>query len=307
MNDTASIDLPTLITQFGCEDKCREYLEDLRWPRGVECPKCGPKTTISKIADRNQYECDKCGYQFSVSAGTVFHDTKLPLWKWFLAVYMMGVSKKGVSANQLKRMIGVSYKTAWYLCHRVRSAMASLVEEPLSGVVEMDETVHGGKARSGGRARGRGRGNMTGKALILGAVERMGTVRLKVVKNRRRKTLHGFAKEHIADEARAINTDDWSPYQGIGDEDTAHHVINHSAGQYVTGDVHTQTIESVWSLFKRSVVGTYHKLSAKHLPAYLDEMEFRFNNRENGFIFRDTLRALLGGQSLPYQALVGSR
>src|SRR6266566_890890 len=133
------MNLPDLIEQFGSEELCRDYLEELRWPKGVECPRCESKK-ISRLKKRAQFECDTCRYQFSVRVNTVFHDSKLPLWKWFLATYLMIESKKGISANQLKRMLNVSYKTAWYLCHRIRSAMEVLEEEPLTGLVEADET-----------------------------------------------------------------------------------------------------------------------------------------------------------------------
>ncbi len=179
--------------------------------------------------------------------------------------------------------------------------MASMVEHKLTGVVEIDETLVGGKARSGGKGRGHGRGNRRGMTTVLGAVERGGDVRLKVVQNRNRKTLHGFADTHI--DAEDIHTDDWAAYDGVGGEGTDHHVINHSADEYVVGDVHTNTIESVWSLFKRSIVGTFHKLSVKHLPAYLDETEWRFNNRDNPYIFRDTLIAVLQSETLGYEKL----
>ncbi|HVW90959.1 MAG TPA: IS1595 family transposase, partial [Gaiellaceae bacterium] len=142
----AELNLASLVERFGSEDKCIAYLADLRWPDGVECPRCESKK-ISRLAERKQYECSDCRYQFSVRAGTVFQDSKLPLWKWFLAVYMMGESKKGVSANQLSRMLGVSYKTAWFLCHRIRSAMIHEDRPPLSGVVEVDETYIGGRQR----------------------------------------------------------------------------------------------------------------------------------------------------------------
>lgn len=303
MPDMVNIDLPKLIEKFGCESKCRDYLEALRWPEGVRCPRCEEngvdETTISRLRKRHQFSCDSCGYQFSVRVGTVLHDSKLPLWKWFLAVFLMVEAKKGVSANQLKRMLGVSYKTAWYLCHRIRAAMASMVEEPLSGTVEMDETFVGGKAESGGKGRGKGKGYRS-QALVLGAVSRDGGVRLKVVKDRSRKTLHKFADKHVCDSADEIITDDWYPYRGVHDD---HKTINHSKGDYVVGDVHTNTMESVWSLFKRSVVGTYHKLSGKHLGAYLDEMEWRYNNRDNGHIFRDTLIAVLQSDTLGYDSL----
>jgi transposase-like protein len=294
---TADIDLPALIEAFGSEDACHEYLEHLRWPSGVECPRCFG-TTISRIQARRQYDCDDCRYQFSVRVGTIFEDSKLPLWKWFLATYLVCQSKKGISSKQLERMLGVSYKTAWYLSHRIRAAMKDNEEPLLKGIVEVDETYLGGKVR------GKGHGYRGNKSIIVGAVQRGGSVRLAVIGDRSRRELHGFIKRHVDDKTDAIFTDDWEAYEGIADEDTLHETVKHRRKEWVVGNVHTNTVESVWSLLKRSVVGSYHKLSMKHLPAYLDEMEWRFNNRENKYMFRDTLLRLIGSDVLRYQELV---
>ena len=291
------MDLPALIEQFGSEEKCRAYLEELRWPDGVVCPRC-EGTTISRIVKRKQFECDGCRYQFSVTAGTLFHDSHLPLWKWFLAIYIMCESKKGVSSKQLQRMLGVSYKTAWYLSHRIRDAMGDDEQPLLRGIVEVDETLVGGKRP------GYGAGYKGNKATVAGAIERGGEIRLRVVPNRTRKSLHGFITATVSDEAEAIHTDEFISYQGIGDENTRHETVEHRAMEYVRGDVHTNTVESAWSLLKRSIIGSYHQISVKHLPAYLDEMEFRFNRRNNPYLFRDTLLVLLGGDALPYAKLI---
>lgn len=299
---TAGMNLPRLVEEFGSEDRCREYLDGLRWPDGRACIRCGVTKGISYVQNRAQYECESCGYHFSVTAGTALHDTHLPLWKWLMATYLMCESKKGVSANQLKRMLGVSYKTAWYLCHRIRHAMATLNEAPLSGIVEVDETYVGGKVR------GRGRAYKGNKSMVVGAVQRGGPIRLKVEDRPvpTKKTLHAFIAERIAGNAEAIYTDDLPSYRGCGDADTRHESVNHRANEWVRGDVHTQSVENVWSLFKRSIVGSYHHLSAKHLPAYVDEMEWRFNNRANDFLFRDTCLALLKAEALPYAKLTAS-
>jgi len=298
------VTLVDLIAQFGSEDKCRTYLEQLRWPEGVSCIRCG-STKISRIKARDQFDCDACTYQFSVRAGTIFHDSHLPLWKWFLAVYVMGESKKGISANQMKRMLGVSYKTAWYLCHRIRAALVEIDPEPLTGIVEADETYHGNAPmRFGRRVPGRGVGG--NKTAVIGAVERGGRVRLKVSDRVNRKALHAFLRAVVADEAEAVYTDDYQAYLGIDDLNTRHETVTHSKKQWVQGDVHTQTMEDVWSLFKRSVIGSYHHLSVKHLQAYLDELAFRYNNRENAYLFRDTLLALIGAEKMPYAELIAS-
>ncbi|MDQ5822254.1 MAG: IS1595 family transposase [Actinomycetota bacterium] len=299
-------DLVSLIEEFGSEDKCHAYLEDLRWPDGVECPRCESKK-ISRIAKRRQFDCDSCRYQFSVRVGTLFHDSKLPLWKWFLAVYLMIESKKGISANQMKRTLGVSYKTAWYLCHRIRSAMVDESGDMLHGIVEADETFIGGKARGFSDRRQAALHRRDNKTVVLGAVERGGKVRLRVAPDATRESVHGFLKDVVADDAEAIYTDSHRSYRGIGDEDTTHEYVDHSRDEWVRGQIHTNTVESVWSLFDRSVIGAYHKLSVKHLPAYLDEAAFRWNNKDNPFMVRDTILRLVEGDTLPYRELVASK
>jgi len=298
------MNLPELIEQFRSEDKCREYLEDLRWPAGAYCPRCHCNS-VSRIEKRNQWECNdtSCRYQFSVTAGTVFHDSHLPLWKWFLAIYLIGESKKGISAKQLQRTLGVSYKTAWYLGHRIRSAMEEDQPVPLEGIVEMDETFIGGKSHE----RPGSKGPHENKAMVMGAVERGGEVRLMLQARPDRKTrraYHDFVEATVADKATNLYTDSAKAWGDLSDEDTEHQMVNHGAEEWVRAHVHTNTIEGVWSLFKRSVIGTYHQLSTKHLPAYLDEMAFRFNNRDNAFLFRDTLLRMIHGETLPYAELV---
>ncbi len=297
--DPQVVNLMNLFESFGSEALCRTYLEELRWPEGLRCPRCEASKGISRVKGRG-YECESCGYKYSVLAGTIFHDTKLPLTKWFAAAYLMTESRKGISANQMKRTLGISYKTAWYLCHRIRAAMGSVDREPLTGIVEADETYIGGHTSKRGN-----RGPQADKAIVAGAMQRGGPVRLQVVSQTDRKTLHGFLHKVVADDAEAIFTDQHSSYVGIGDENTRHESVNHSKDEWVRGKVHTNTAESVWSLFQRSIVGSYHHINAYHLPAYLGEMEWRFNNRDNPFLFRDTMIALVNSSNLPYQELVG--
>ena len=292
---------------YGTEDRCRTILEELRWPDGPQCPRCDSKK-LSRIRARAQFDCDSCRYQFSVTAGTIFHDSHLPLRKWFVAVYLMTESRKGVSANQLKRVLGIgSYRTAWYLCHRIRNAMVEANPELLSGVVEADETYVGGKLRSkAGTQRSKlaaSRVRMKNKVIVLGAVERGGKLRVRLAPNARKGTIKGFLGDVVADDAGAIYTDEFKSYATIGDADTIHDSVNHREGEYVRGVVHTNTMESAWSLFDRAVIGAYHKLSAKHLPAYLSEFEWRFNNRENPYLFRDTLTRLVSADALTYKEL----
>ena len=291
------MNLVALMEQFHSEDDCRQELEELRWPNGVACTRCG-STDIRNSYTRNTYDCGSCGYEFSVTSGTMLHDTHLPLKKWLIAAYLMIEGRKGVSANQLKRTLDVSYKTAWYLCHRIRAAMKDASPFPLRGIVEIDETFIGGKIR------GKGRGYRGNKTVVVGAIQRNGKIILEVIHGRDRETLHDFIQEHTADETIAYFTDDWAPYDGIADDDTRHETVNHSIEEWVRGEVHTNSIENVWSLLKRSIMGSYHQLSVKHLNAYLDELEWRFNNRDNPFLFRDTLLRLLKTEHLEYEELV---
>ena len=228
------------------------------------------------------------------------HDSHLPLRKWFMAIYLMCESKKGMSALQIKRTLGVAYKTAWYLCHRIREAMGNdpFDGPTLLGVVEVDETLVGGKTRGKGRAY---KGN---KTWVAGAIQRDGNVRLERIPNVRRDTLHDFINRTVHDKAEAIYTDELASYLGIADDNTRHETVNHSIEQWVLGDVHTNSIEGVWSLFKRSIVGAFHKVSVKHLDRYLEELEWRYNNRDNDHIFTDTLRRIVNTEHLTYQKLV---
>ncbi len=304
MPQTRNMNLVSLVEHFHSEEKCRTYLESLRWPKGkVVCPRCG-KTPVSRIEDRQQYDCNSCRYQFSVTAGTIFHDSHLPLWKWFLATYTMIESKKGVSANQIKRMLKVSYKTAWYLCHRIRAAMKEANPEPLTGTVEADETLVGGKRL---RKRSNYRDN---KAMVLGVIERGGRVRLEMAdpkhKDLSREMAHAFLRRHTLPELARLITDEHWAYRGFADADTKHEMVNHGDKEWARGDVHTNTVENIWSLLQRSIIGSYHKLSFKHLDAYLDELEWRFNNRRNPYLFRETIRKLLSSSSLPYRTLTAT-
>ena len=299
------MDLMKLFAQFGSDEKCRMALEKLRWPDGVKCPRC-QSDKISRNYKRSTFECEPCGYHFSVTSGTIFHDTHLPLTKWFAAIYLICESKKGMSANQLKRTLGVAYKTAWYLCHRIRKAVADADTSLLSGIIEVDETYIGGKAKNMHKdVRERkitGRG-ASGKAMVLGAIERGGKIRLRVDQRAVRETLHAFIREMAAPDAECIMTDEHKGYEGIADENTRHETVSHSKDEWVRGECHTNTVENAWSLFKRSIVGSYHQISAKHLDRYLDEFEFRFNNRNNPYLFRDTLLRLITSENLEYKEL----
>ena len=295
MAQTYEMNLIKLIEEFGSDDACRKYLERLRWPNGMACLRCG-SVDVTDLPKRNLFQCSDCRYQFSVTTDTIMHDTHLPLTKWIIAIYLIIEGKKSISSRQLGRMINVSGKAAWYLCHRIREALKT-PDALLSGVIEVDETWIGGAAV------GRGRHYMKNKSLVVGAVERGGDIRLKHVSSTSKKVLHQFIDENISDDAEAIYTDEWRGYNDIADENTRHETVNHSIKEYARGDVHTNTVEGVWALFKRGVVGSFHGVSRKHLERYLDEFEFRFNNRNNPFIFRDALKELVHAPRLTFAEL----
>jgi transposase-like protein len=303
--DDMNMNLSELIKDFADESKCRAYLEALRWPDGVTCPHCkGVKVYV--IAGRDQFVCASCEYQFSVTVDTIFHDTHLPLVTWFLATILICEAKKGMSACQIQRSLGIkTYKTAWYLCHRIRAAMLQTDKSMLDGTVEMDETYVGGKDR-GGKAHGRtGRG--TKKEIVIGIRKRNGELRMFHAKDVKAGTIAQYIRENISKNVEVIITDDFASYpfamERAGVPRTRHKTITHSKHVYVMGDVHTNTIESAFSLLKRGILGTWHRVSVKHLAAYLDEMTFRFNNRKNPYLFRDTILKLLASPNLEYKKL----
>jgi transposase-like protein len=285
-------------SMFSTDDKCRELLKKLRWPNGVKCLRCD-KSDVFEVSNY-KYECRECAYQFTVTAQSIFHDSHLPLTTWFLAVLLIVEARKGISANQLKRTLGVAYKTAWYLCHRIRYAMdetskgTQLAEG--GGVIEMDETYVGGK-RPGKRGRG-----AEGKEIVIGIREREGDLRFFRAEDVKSGTLAKYVQEHISADVDVIVTDDLSAYKKAVDQER-HETVTHSAGEYVRGDIHTNTIESAFSLLKRGIIGSWHKVSAKHLPAYLNEMTFRFNRRKNSDLFVDTLKHMITADPLTFQKL----
>lgn len=298
----SELDLCSLIQDFSNEDKCRSYLERLRWPNGIICPEC-KSDKISRIADRHQFDCDSCRYQFSATAGTIFHDTHLPLWKWFLATYLLCESRKGMSANQISRMLKITYKTSWYLCHRIRHTMTQVAKPNLDGTVEVDETFVGGKKIGWGAYEGR-----QNKEVVIGIRKRGGELRFFHAEDAKSGTLARYIKENISEDVDVVVTDEFVAYPfalrqaGVAAE--KHKTIKHKKHVYVEGTIHTNTVESAFSLLKRGIIGTWHRVSAKHLPAYLDEMCFRFNNRKNDFLFRDTMLKLISSSNLEYKNLI---
>lgn len=298
--------LPEVNTMFSTPDKCRELLERLRWPEGVTCPRCKDRR-VSRMKDYARFECVGCQYQFTVMSGTIFHDSHMPLPMWFLAVLLIVEAKKGMSAMQLKRTLWGehkgSYKTAWYLCHRIRRAMATAEKTMLYGTVEMDETFIGGVQR--GHQDKPGFGKST-KQIVVGLRQRGGDVRFFHADDIKTGTLAQYIKDNVSEDVDVIMTDEFNAYPGAMKKTglTARHkTIKHKAKIYVDGEIHTNTVESAFSLLKRGIIGTWHRISAKHLEAYLEEMQFRFNRRGRSDLFVDTLRHMVTADPLTFERL----
>ncbi len=271
------------------EEKAREYIEAIIWPNGPVCPHCGSSRLSwkveSKTARPGVYVCAECRDQFTVTVGTIMHGSHITLRQWVIAFHLMASSKKGISALQIQRNLGLgSYKSAWHLAHRIRLAMnTSSFKSFLKGTVEVDETYVGGKPRKGNRGNSepiskRGRG--TKKTPVLALVERNGDVLSKPIKRVNADTLKGAIRE-ICHKDSCIMTDEWIGYQGIGkDFNGGHEVVRHNSGEYVRGNASTNTVESYFALLKRGIHGAFHHVSKIHLHRYCDEFSFRWNNRK---------------------------
>ncbi|MBU0516385.1 MAG: IS1595 family transposase [Proteobacteria bacterium] len=239
-----------------------------------------------------RHHCNNCNTSFSVTVGTIFHRTRLDLQKWFLAVALVLNAKKGISARQLARDLDVNKDTAWSMAMRIRNAMVERNDRKLlEGVVEMDETYIGGKPRRGaGVETKRGRG--TNKVPVVGVVERGGKVRAKLVKDVKAKTLASFVREHVDVKSATVITDEFKGYIRFA-AFVNHETVNHQKW-YVEGNLHTNSVESFWSLLKRGIIGQYHKVSIKYLPRYIDEFCYRYNNRQTADLFDQTISHALG-------------
>lgn len=269
--------------QFPDDDACLEHLKEQRFPKGItHCEKCGVERKHHRVTGRPAYACDYCGSMISPMAGTIFEKSTTSLRLWYYAMYLMASTRCGISAKQIQRETGVTYKTAWRMFKQIRS----LLSEPdmqLEGLaVEMDESYFGAKRKRGNK-RGRPSPSDSSKTPVVGIAERTGKGRVfaTVADNTTKKTLHGIAKERIMPES-TIFTDEYYSYNGLDQQGYTHRRINHSAGVYVLGDIHTNTIEGFWGLVKRGIGGVYHQVSRKYLQSYLDEYTFRYNRRDQG-------------------------
>lgn len=290
----STVDLSSLAKQFSDEDAARAYLEALRWPNGVACPRCGSIAGPYRLQSRpgsttrkGVWKCRACRRQFTVTVGTIFEDSHIALSKWLLAIHLLCASKKGISAHQLHRMLGLTYKSAWFMAHRIRYAMTQppLVDK-LKGIVEADETYVGGKRHG---KRGRGADN---KTPVVALVERKGRVRSFPMEQVTGKNLRAALRENIEPSA-TLMTDDFKSYKTFAAGDFAdHQTVNHSEREYVRGDAHVNTAENFFSIVKRGIVGVYQHVGKPHLHRYLGEFDFRYNSRD----VKDGVRAALAAQ-----------
>src|SRR5574337_448158 len=259
--------------QFPTDAACLDFLKNARWPRGIPCKTCGKITKHHRITTRACYGCDWCGTQVYPLAGTIFHKSPTALRSWFHAIFLMASTRCGISAKQLERELGVTYKTAWRIFKHVRSLMNE-TSVKLSGQVEVDETYVGGK-HPGKRGRG-----AAGKTIAMGMAKRQGHIIVKIVPNVKKTTLMGHVARHI-EQASTIFTDDMSSYGSLRRMNYRHLMVNHSAKVYVDGIAHTNTVDGFWSLAKRGIDGTHHAVSPKYLQGYLNEYAFRYNHRKD--------------------------
>lgn len=263
-------------------DQARELLEQLRWPEGPVCPRCGhdkayslkPKPGSKHPVRKGIYKCKGCRQQFSVTVGTIFEGSHIPLNTWLVAISLMCSSKKGISAHQLHRMLGITYKSAWFMAHRIRYALEQApLKDKLSGIIEVDETYVGGKSKG---KRGRGAKK---KTPVVSLVQRDGVVKSRSIHRLTAKNLKSYIRDNV-DKSSVVMTDDFKSYGGLGKEFSRHEIIQHSTKEYVRGNVHTNTAEGYFSLLKRGINGVYQHVSKHHLQRYLHEFDFRYNMRK---------------------------
>jgi transposase-like protein len=292
-----------LMEAFPDEQACIDHLRTIRWRDGEFCPYCGGNR-IYHFSDRKTFKCGDCRERFSIKVGTIFHDTKLPLRKWFMAIWMISNHPKGIASTTLAKDLKVTQKTAWHVLHRIRhAARTKSFNAPLKGTVESDTTFIGGKEKNK-HANKKIPGSQGGanKDVVLGFVEREGELRTFHIPNVRAVTIHGALRQNVA-KGSIVMTDEDGAFVGI-DPTYSHQTVSHSKGEYVRGDVHSNTMEGVWALLKRQIFGIHHWVSSKHLVRYLDEMTWRFNRRDMQVTPRmNDLFACVEGR-LPYKVLI---
>ncbi len=295
------------ISKITDEAKAREMLKRLRWPDGVACPRCGSMDVYKIVAKEGSkmrdgvYRCKDCrkmktSNQFTVTVGTIFEDSHIKLSLWLMAISLMCASKKGISAHQVHRMLGITYKTAWFMCHRIRFAMQRPASKRMHGVIEADETYIGGKKRGFGN-----QSKFENKTPVVALVQRNGSVRSFAVPTVSAATLKEVLLENVHPSSHLI-TDELNAYRKLEENFASHRTVRHARFEYVRGDVYTNTVEGCFGLLKRGVNGTFHHISREHLHRYLSEFDFRYNRRKINDQQR-TVRAIAGfeGKRLTYR------
>ena len=285
---------------FPDDNACLKEVFNQQFGNLKECPRCTNPAKFYKITGRKRYDCQYCAYQIHPLADTIFYKSSTSLKKWFRIIYQFSVSKNGVSAYEIRRMLGVTYKCALRMARQIRSMCFSKKEKSnkskLKGTVEVDETYIGGKRRG---KRGRG---AEGKTPVIGIVERGGEIKATVTENTKAKTILPLIKENVEEKTKVM-TDEYSSYNKVSSLDYVHDYVSHSKKEYVRGEVHTNTVEGFWSQLKRSINGTYHSVSKKYLQFYVDEFAYRYNLRHSGPLFPHWIALLAGKPSLRDQKI----
>ena len=303
--------LVELLDRFPDDEACRLHLIAIRWPDGVRCPRCQCER-VSALPKRKQWTCLACRFRFSATTGTIFHKTHIRLRKWFMAIFIVLNAKKGISSLQLTRELKISQECCWHMIHRIREAMRETRGELFSGIIQVDEYYHGGKPRPPAvndrepfvtERRKWVRDDVP----ILGFYEAdSGTIRTEVLADAKRETIKEAMSDDIDFPNAELHTDEYKSYTRIGEQCRAHRVVRHSERYVAVDGTHTNNIENAWSLFNRAVVGSFHRISRKHLHRYLSEFDSRFNSRkdDSGEFFNRIVRQA-DGRRLSHQELVG--
>lgn len=278
------LNIQEFFARFPDDDACLDHLLEVRYGRESDCPKCGAETKWYRLSKAPAYACKWCGWHIHPMAGTPFERSRTPLQKWFFTIFMFTTTRNGVSAKEIQRQLGVTYKTAWRMGHEIRKYMGWVDGDPMLGggskIVEIDEAFIGGKDEMG----------QDDKTIVMGMVERGGDLITRVVPDRRETTMVPEILENVHRGTR-VATDEWPAYRALSEEGYRHGTVNHSKKEYVRGTVHTNTIEGFWAWFKRGVNGTHVWVSPKHKQKYLREFEFRFNLRKHPYLMFDVLIA----------------
>jgi transposase len=261
--------------QFPNDDACLEWLRGYLYPNGITCKSCGKITGHSKLSNLPVYSCNMCGAHTHPMVGTIFEHSRTSLKQWFYAMFLISATRCGISAKQLQRELGVTYKTAWRIFHQVRSLMQDTIE-PVCGEIEIDETYVGGR-KHGGKG---GRSWTENKTPVLGIAKRGGTVSARIIPNAKANTLIPIIKESVLSYS-LVYTDEFVSYDQLKHNRYFHHKVNHAKKEWAKGGIHTNTIEGFWSTLKRGISGVYHSVSRQHLQRYIDEYSFRYNHRKD--------------------------